>query len=99
VKNYKISSYHHPISHATLSQAYPLIHKQWKKRLGFLRLFPIIPDLLRLFATQPASNPSPKSKKQLKPSLIKMQIQLFFFYHTRNYMSFLVSAVSIDSHF
>jgi hypothetical protein len=40
----------------------------------FLRLFPIISDLLRLFATQPANATSPKSKKQPKISLIKNAI-------------------------
>jgi len=51
----------------------------------FLRLFPIISDLLRLFATQPANPTSPKSKKQPKISLIKMQLHVFFFYHaTKN---------------
>jgi hypothetical protein len=50
--------------------------------LVFLRLFPIIPDLLRLFPTQSATATSPKSQKQPKISLPKMQLQLFFFYHT-----------------
>jgi hypothetical protein len=45
----------------------------------FSRLFRI---LLRLFTTQPANNPSPKSKKQPKPSPFKMQLHVFFFYHT-----------------
>jgi hypothetical protein len=49
----------------------------------FFRLFPIISDLLRLFTTQPASATSPKSKKQPKTSLSKMQMQLFFFYHNK----------------
>jgi hypothetical protein len=48
----------------------------------FSRLFTIISDLLRLFTTQHASTTSPKSKKQPKISLSKMQLQLFFFYHT-----------------
>jgi hypothetical protein len=48
----------------------------------FFRLFPIIPDLLQLLPPQPATNPSPKSQKQPKTSLPKMQFQLFFFYHT-----------------
>jgi hypothetical protein len=43
------------------------------------RLFTI---LLRLLQTQPANATSPKSKKQPKPRLSKMQMQLFFFYHT-----------------
>jgi hypothetical protein len=47
-----------------------------------LGLFPIIPDLLRLFPTQSANNPSPKKQKQPKTSPSKMQQQLFFFYHT-----------------
>jgi hypothetical protein len=47
-----------------------------------MRLFPIIPDLLRLFPPQSANNPSPKSKKALKPGLSKMQLHVFFFYHT-----------------
>jgi hypothetical protein len=48
-----------------------------------MRLFPIISDLLRLFPTQSATNPSPKSKKQLKPGLSKMQLQLFFYHTTK----------------
>jgi len=31
---------------------------------------------------QSANNPSPKNQKQPKPSLSKMRVQLFFFYHT-----------------
>jgi hypothetical protein len=49
--------------------------------LDFSRLFPI---LLRLLATQPATIPSPDGQKQPKPSLFKMQLRLFFFYHTKN---------------
>jgi hypothetical protein len=49
-----------------------------------IRLFPIIPDLLRLLPTQPATNPSPKGQKQPKTSLYKMQLQPFFFYRTTN---------------
>jgi hypothetical protein len=52
----------------------------------FFRLFPIIPDFLRLLPPQPASVSSPKRQKQPKTSLSKMQMQLFFFYHTtKNY--------------
>jgi len=47
----------------------------------FFRLFPIIPDLLRLLPSQPANNPKPKSQKQPKTNPSKMQMQLFF-YHT-----------------
>jgi hypothetical protein len=43
------------------------------------RLFTI---LLRLLPTQPATNLSPKRQNEPKPSLTKMQLQLFFFYHT-----------------
>jgi len=54
---------------------FPIIH-------DLLRLFPIIHDLLRLFPTQSATATSPKSQKQPKISLFKMQQRIFFFYHT-----------------
>jgi hypothetical protein len=40
---------------------------------------------LRFLPTQPANNPSPDGQKQPKPSLYKMQLQPFFFYHTTKY--------------
>jgi hypothetical protein len=45
----------------------------------FSRLFPLS---LRLLPTQPANNPSPERQKQPKSSLSKMQLHVFFFYHT-----------------
>jgi hypothetical protein len=42
--------------------------------LHFFRLFAIIPDYLRLFATQPANIPSPKKQKQPKTSLTQNAI-------------------------
>jgi hypothetical protein len=57
------------------SRLFPIIH-------DYSRLFTIIHDLLRLLQPQPATATSPKSKKQPKPSLSKMQQRLFFFYHT-----------------
>jgi hypothetical protein len=53
-----------------------------RRRFG---LFPIISDLLRLSQPQSAKNPSPISQKQPKPSLLKMQLQLFFFYHNKKF--------------
>jgi hypothetical protein len=45
--------------------------------------FSDLPDPFRLFLTQSANNPSPKQQKQPKPSLSKMQQQLFFYHTTK----------------